>query len=121
MKLKKEYTRLARLLEQEQKLRAELRELQKKRLGDEGRFTCTEHRQDGIILSIPLPELIAMFPQAKAELIHWTRDDGSVQAYHRFGPELLCDLHEGFHLWVKHETRASEVVPAKAAEIPAAA
>lgn len=110
-KLKNDYLKFGRLLEQEHQLREKIKAIQEKCLPG-GRWTCTERHQGGYVVSIPLPEMIAMFPEAKAELRKWTREDGSVMAYHRFGPEFVGQLSAGFNLWVKHETKASEVSPA---------
>jgi hypothetical protein len=109
--LKSEYIAMAKLMEQERVLRAKLQAIQEKRLGG-GRWTCTERHHNGLVLHIPLPEMMALFPQAKSELIKWTNDDGAVKAYHRFGPEVVCELRPGFWFWVKHETKATEVSPA---------
>lgn len=110
-KLKNDYLKFGRLLEQEHQLREKIKVLQAKCLPG-GRWTCTERHHNGYVISIPLAEMIAMFPEAKAELHKWTREDGSIMAYHRFGPEFIGEMTPGFNLWVKHETKASEVSPA---------
>jgi hypothetical protein len=108
---KAEYLKFARLLEQEHRLRAKIKAIQDKRLGA-GRWTCTERHQNGYVISIPIADLVAMFPEAKSEMKKFTCEDGAVKAYHVFGPEYVGEMGLGLHLWVKHETRATEVVAA---------
>jgi hypothetical protein len=100
-----EYLKLARLMEQEHAIREKLRALQAKVLKGGGRFTCTERIGNGLIISIPLADMMARFPEAKTEWKTFPTTEGGEKGYMVYGPECIGELRPNFYVWIRHETK----------------